>query len=329
MQFAIDENGNRIGAYNAEPISKYRCPECKGTVIPKVKGDFRIPHFAHWGCECTDNWHYDMSDWHMRMQEYFDEEYREIVCDNGRSTHRADILKDGVVLEFQHSPISVDEFNDRNNFYISLGYKVVWVFDVEEQIDNEQLYFEKTNDSRIQMRWKYPLHVLKCCPKLSEYDHYFALFLHWPHDEDEEGEETIEKVIWSTKDDNGEQDLKRIIISSYYYSISKNMNLSELFVSRKDYLKERLENVKPYNIKKIGIKGFPKDSYVCPRRSNSFGLKAFSEIGCHYCKYCGALEETGRGEYGKNYNVYCCYPKQVNEETDPDLGLYESEAPIY
>ena len=165
MHFAIDEKGNRINAIFAEKGKKYICPECGGTVILKY-GEIKEPHFAHYGCECTDSWHYDMSEWHLSKQEYFDEQYREVVCTDGRRSHRADILKDGVVLEFQHSPITAEEFNDRNSFYMSLGYKVVWVFDVEEQIENEDLYFEETKNNRDQMRWKYPKQVLKCCPDL-------------------------------------------------------------------------------------------------------------------------------------------------------------------
>ena len=151
MQFANDEKGNRIFALFADKKKKYTCPECGGSVILK-SGEIKIPHYAHYDCECTDRWNYDMSEWHMEKQEYFDEQYREVVCRSGRQTHRADILKDGVVLEFQHSLITAEEFNERNSFYMSLGYKVAWVFDVEDQIDEGLLYYEDTDDDRIQMR---------------------------------------------------------------------------------------------------------------------------------------------------------------------------------
>ena len=114
----------------------------------------------------------------------------------------------------------------------------------------------------------------------------------------------------------------------YQDYISENMNLNELFISRKDRLDEYLVNKKPYTVKKIEERGHSRESYVCPRR-NEFGLKVFGETGCLYCKYCGALEEMGKGRYGSNYNVYCCYPKQVNKETDPSLEQYESNAPIF
>lgn len=35
----------------------------------------------------TDNWHYDMSEWHRKMQSYFSEEYREVVCKKNGEKH--------------------------------------------------------------------------------------------------------------------------------------------------------------------------------------------------------------------------------------------------
>ena len=327
MQFAIDENGIRINAEFADKKKVYRCPECGNRVHPK-NGQFRIAYFAHEdGCECVDSWSYDLSEWHRKKQEYFDEEYREVIRRNGRTVHRADILKDGVVIEFQHSPISAEEFIDRNSFYLPLGYRVVWVFDVEDQIEKEKLYFEETDSDRIQMRWKGPKQVLKCCPNISDYNNKFALFMSWPHEDDEE--DVIEKVIWSSKDEYGDQNFKRILISNYDYLLKKNMNLSKLFRSTKDRVKEHLKDKGRYEIKRIGQRGFPKESYICPRRPNQFGLKAFTEIGCSYCKYCGAMEKIGEGKYGSIFNVYCCYPNQINEENDPEYGLYESDAAMF
>ena len=41
-----------------------------------------------------------------------------------------------VVYEFQHSPLSPEELDDRNAFYNSLGYKVIWIFDLFDQYEN-------------------------------------------------------------------------------------------------------------------------------------------------------------------------------------------------
>jgi competence CoiA-like predicted nuclease len=43
------------------------------------------------------------------------------------------------VVEFQHSSMTLDEFTQRNDFYTSLGYRVVWVFDTCKAFDNKKL----------------------------------------------------------------------------------------------------------------------------------------------------------------------------------------------
>ena len=106
MFYALDNNNKKVYSYYSSRDNVYLCPICNGKVTLKA-GNFKVPHFAHVANECYDKWNYDMSEWHTSMQKYFDEEHREVVCRLGKNIHRADILKDGVVLEFQHSPISM------------------------------------------------------------------------------------------------------------------------------------------------------------------------------------------------------------------------------
>lgn len=138
MLFAIDKDGNRVYIENTHVRQEYFCPECGEKLVLK-KGQIRTHHFAHPShSECTDSWHYDMSDWHINWQSKFPLETQEIVKVKDGQKHRADVLIDDkkVVYEFQHSPLSAEEFEDRNNFYNSLGYKVIWIFDVSEQYEN-------------------------------------------------------------------------------------------------------------------------------------------------------------------------------------------------
>lgn len=235
MEYALDKSGNRVSAIHADNKQQYYCPVCNGQVIVKNQGKIKSSHFAHRDSyTCTDTWHYDMSEWHMNMQSYFDEQYREVVCTANGKTHRADILRDGVVIELQHSAISAEEYCDRNEFYHTLGYKVVWVFDVSEEFHNGTLYYEDTNDGRNQMRWKYPKQVLQLSPSISDYDKEFALFF-WIDEENTDDGCYLDKVIWSTKDPYGEYDLKRVIVSDESYEIVKNMNPNDLFRSKKTF----------------------------------------------------------------------------------------------
>ena len=106
-------------------------------------GTERAHHFSHFpNCECRDSWngHYDMSDWHYDWQNQFPPENQEVVVQCDEIQHRADILTDRTVVEFQHSPLSSGQFNDRNVFYHNnIGYKVVWLYDMREDYDNGQI----------------------------------------------------------------------------------------------------------------------------------------------------------------------------------------------
>ena len=132
MFVARDTEGTLIWADEANKQTDYFCPVCSGKLILRA-GEVNAHHFAHEAGACPDHWHYDMSDWHKTMQEQFPIECREVVMKHNGEIHRADIFKDGVVVEFQHSPITPQEFRERNTFYNTLGYKVAWVFDVSDK----------------------------------------------------------------------------------------------------------------------------------------------------------------------------------------------------
>lgn len=125
-------------------------------------------HFAHKADECADLWHYDMSEWHLAMQEHFPEEQREVVVRYNGQIHRADILKDDMVIEFQHSPIAIDELRERNSFYRAAGYKVAWVLDFSEQYGTGAIADVPRNDDALMYKWNNPKRYLNCLPRPKE-----------------------------------------------------------------------------------------------------------------------------------------------------------------
>lgn len=134
MIFAYDENKKRINALFADKSKEYICPTCGCKVIPR-QGNHNIYHFAHpQGSNC-DLWNYDMSEWHRAWQSQFPEDMQEVVLSNSYDKHRADVLLEDrkLVVEFQHSPLSDKEFRQRNDFYLSCGYDVVWLFDISDK----------------------------------------------------------------------------------------------------------------------------------------------------------------------------------------------------
>ncbi len=112
------------------------CPWC-GEAVTHKKGKIYAPHFSHKSkSECPygkDN----KSPWHIRMQKLFPNEALEVRFKDsvtGELKHIADVFvkESNTVIEFQHSPISEEEFTSRTRFHISEGRRVVWVFNESE-----------------------------------------------------------------------------------------------------------------------------------------------------------------------------------------------------
>lgn len=321
MQIAIDKDGKRTLAYNAKNGDDFLCPLCGGGVILR-QGSINVAHFAHRSNECADNWHYDMSEWHYSMQKRFSEDQREVVVKYMGQTHRADILHRNQIIEFQHSPISIEELEERNNFYNATGYSVAWVFDVQEQYDSEAITI-MDYDRALMYKWSNPKRCLQCFPQPKEYNKKLVIYLYWI---DKDGYECFNRVIWSTGD-CGCPDFKRFIVSEYGMDSNDTesfLSVGDFFETKGDLLKNRLFELNcRYKIKYSGVKGYTRHSYVCPR-TNIFGIKRSGETACSYCRYCAAIKELPKG-----FESYCCYPNQVNEVTEGHPGYECSNVPTF
>lgn len=149
MRVALDLNNHRVHIGQVYANEEYFCPVCGERVIFK-KGEIREHHFAHKAdSHCVDSWHYEMGEWHSEWQDKFPAEMQEIVKKHDGKMHRADVLIETTktVVEFQHSPLSADEFDNRNRFYNGLGYKVVWVFDATTQYGEDSIREHKTKEN--------------------------------------------------------------------------------------------------------------------------------------------------------------------------------------
>lgn len=142
MFFAIDENENRIHASNENAPANLYCPVC-GEPVRHRKGKNRRWHFSHLpdsNCNYGEDKDYNHA-WHIRMQEYFPIENREckFVDRATGEIHIADVFipESNIVLEFQHSKISEDEFLSRTIFHKKEGRRIVWLFDESKSTPNE------------------------------------------------------------------------------------------------------------------------------------------------------------------------------------------------
>jgi len=128
MQKAIEVGTNKIIYPNKSKSAVCQC--CGESVIAKC-GSIRIHHWAHKKKDNCDSWYEPMTDWHIEWQNNFPEEWREIVLISQETgeKHIADIYTPNMyTIEIQNSPISIEEYKSRRDFY----KKLIWVINGEK-----------------------------------------------------------------------------------------------------------------------------------------------------------------------------------------------------
>lgn len=102
------------------------CPACSSVMIAKC-GRKRVWHWAHKASPACDRWWEPETEWHRGWKSEFPVDWQEIITeDEVGERHIADIqTPNGVTIEFQHSPIPLDERHSREKHYGNL----IWVVD--------------------------------------------------------------------------------------------------------------------------------------------------------------------------------------------------------
>ena len=161
MLFAHNYNDQRVHIDETHSNQEYYCPYCGSPLITK-KGGVRQHHFAHKSLHhCSDSWvgnhsySYDISTWHNDWQSLFPKENQEVKLALGDTKHRADVMIDKTVIEFQHSIMSSSAFDDRNNFYFNFGNKVVWLFDLSDLLNEGKLTYQRIEEG-LEFYWTNP-----------------------------------------------------------------------------------------------------------------------------------------------------------------------------
>lgn len=165
MFIAIDENGNRVYAEEAVKNQNFYCQCCNEKVILK-QGSIKRWHFSHkqdTNCKYANDKDYK-TEWHIRMQNYFPKESQEYKFhdDVNNEIHIADVYlkEDNIVLEFQHSPISKEEFLSRTIFHIKNGRKIAWFFD-ESDKNPEKVFGKFIKDPSVACNERYRRRAFK------------------------------------------------------------------------------------------------------------------------------------------------------------------------
>ncbi len=118
-----------------------QCPVCGNPVIAKC-GEKKAHHWAHESVQDCDSWWENKGEWHRKWQDSFDNDWQEIVVEENGERHIADIkTPDGLVIEFQHSPMSMEEQRKREKFYKNM----IWVVDCSNS-KNAYKKFQKQNN---------------------------------------------------------------------------------------------------------------------------------------------------------------------------------------
>ncbi len=343
MFFARNEGGTRIYAKNANRIDAYYCPVCDAPVVLR-RGEIRAPHFAHLpDRKCTDSWTYDLSDWHLKMQEFFPEENREVVVRSNGKTHRADVLVGNTVIEMQHSPMSAEEFKERTDFFRSLDYRVVWIFDMRERKLKGTIDY-LNYDSDTKFRWSHPVNTFDLLEeKISDQNENFALFFNLYDSEDEEYT-NIWRVIWTPLKDLyggyayewGEHakyvpDLSRFVISDEAVVMeSINDDTDEFFLPLQERQSKRawkavselFAEARQKHFwagrKFIYEKGHKQEEYTCPK-TKEWGIR---EDECKHCKHCALIIEKKK-ERRPPCELYCCYPYEY-QQAGEQVSIYNT-----
>lgn len=150
--FIAELNGQRIGP---EPGGRAECPSCRAVVIAKC-GRIVTHHWAHESAKDCDPWAEPDSEWHCGWQAEVPVDWREIVM----GPHRADIVTPrGVILELQHSPLSVPEIEERENFY---GPGMRWIFDCREAFEAGRIDLTRKAFG-FTFRWRHPRKSIAYC----------------------------------------------------------------------------------------------------------------------------------------------------------------------
>lgn len=165
MLYGIGPNSEKFRATPDAPPC--RCELCGEQLVAKC-GQIMTWHWAHRTKENCDSWSEGETEWHLGWKGVFPSDWIEIVKGN----HRADVVVGGSgrVLELQHSYISCEEIQEREEFY----GKMAWVFDATEAAKAGRLKYWRAhleelephwNENHCRFRWSRMRQTIRACRK--------------------------------------------------------------------------------------------------------------------------------------------------------------------
>jgi len=311
---ARDAKGNLVPVDEAISGEEYFCPTC-GEKMRVRDGEINVKHYAHVSLNDCDDFSHDMSEWHKAWQEKFPIDCREVVVSDGKEHHRADILIGKFVIEFQHSPISVEEVMRRNIFYVRAGYKVIWVFDAVEPYDNEQI--DVSDNDSAKYTWKYANKALSCIQPQNNKS--VSVILQFTEAEDEELDPWLVMVDWAVPDGPDGANYRNFIIDDFFDpDLFTEDGLAAIMINKRGRFEKLLRENRPYKQKCGRVKGNPRDWYICEKTGD------WHNGSCESCPH-NLIREFRRGtqHYKGGLFFYCCYPRVMHDIGHSELPDHE------
>lgn len=336
MYVALDENGNRIYADDEVRYTKCFCPAC-GEPLTHRKGTIKRAHFAHQkNSDCFMGLNKDyMSEWHIRMQSFFPKEEREVRfqdMDSGE-VHIADVFikESNTVIEFQHSPISEEEYLSRTIFHLKNSRRIVWIFDESrEQEKPEYIGRFKRDDlcmppswhlngnnvgwlySDRCYKWMYnPRKFLVKGPDLTKYNQSYSICVYAG-----DSETTVHRIV------NENYNFEYVTFSINDITMKQGMDCNVFFASERAYLSQSpwKDRIRERELEIIQQRAQLKQQEIARReliRKLNRELKGLS-TDLDKCPICGAPLEIKTAKVGrhKGSKFYGCtnYPKCTFKE---------------
>ncbi len=152
------------------------CPGCREPVVGKC-GEIVAWYWSHLsGADC-DTWSEPMTQWHRDWQAAAPIYRREVPL----GPHRADIVTaDGRIYEVQHSALSWDDIERREDFYSA---DLVWLWDAREAYDDKRLKIEERAGRQVKFYWPQSRRSIGRCKRVVLLDlGRWVLGVNWGND---------------------------------------------------------------------------------------------------------------------------------------------------
>lgn len=133
MQYGRDEKKQRILPFKG---GRSICPLCSGVLIAKC-GPIYDWHWQHYKSVNCDNWKEPETLWHLSWKKNWPITLQEVILEKDGKKHIADVQNtNGIVIEFQNSPIAISTISAREEFY----GKMLWVINAKNFVDHLNIW---------------------------------------------------------------------------------------------------------------------------------------------------------------------------------------------